>query len=128
MKHFATIAMTAAALSFATQASAQDSTFQSMNDEIGAMLTAPKTADVDRAEIRDFLDRADVSATAETYGIDLDRVRDRVGTLEADDAADLSNRIREAQDEPAQVGGDRLVISATALTLILLVVILVVVA
>ena len=107
---------------------AQDPTVPTVEGELRAMVAQPSAADQDRHAIRAFLDREDVNAAAERHGVDLERLQRGVETLSADDAANLAERTRAAEDDLDQVGGDTLVISSTTIIIALLIIILVVVA
>lgn len=89
--------------------------------ELRAMVAAPSPADRDRAVVRGFLERPEVAAAAARHGVDLDRARDRVGTLDAREARDLARRVEAAE---RQLVGGQVVITSSAIIIALLVVIL----
>lgn len=129
MRRTYTLCATAVAvLALASEARAQEPRSAAVEGELRAMVAQPSAADADRATVRDFLGRDDVRATAERSGLDLERLRRGVETLDAGAAADLADRTRAVEDDLDQVGGDTLVISSTAIIIALLVIILVVVA
>lgn len=92
------------------------------------LATAPDEATRDREVVRSFLARRDVRATAADHGIDVDRIVDRISTLDSADAAELADRVRTAEQELVQVGGDTFVITSTTVIIVLLVIILIIVA
>lgn len=81
--------------------------------------------EADRAELRVFLDRPDVRRIAAEAGIDVRTASTAVASLSAEEVADLSGRL--AQAEAALSGGDRVVISTTAIIIGLLVLIVILV-
>lgn len=116
----------AAALATGAELGAQEAPGSSAwEGELRAMVSEPIPADRNREEISDFLERDDVRAAADERGIDLDGLRTGVATLNADEAADLAKRVRDAE---AALPQDRVVISTTAIIIALLVIILVLVA
>lgn len=96
-------------------------------DELRSMVTEATSGDRDRQTILDFLSRTAVEDVAEEYGVDIERAREGVKTLDVGQAGQLAERIRQT-DQPAQVGGDTFVISSTAVIIGLLVIILIIVA
>jgi len=126
MRHATAVLAITAALVTATPAQAQEA--QAPNqDVLRALVTTPSAAERDRAVVQRFLDRDQVKRAAQGAGIDLDRVKDGVATLGADQAGDLAQRVRDF-DQQALVGGDTFVISSTFVIIALLVIILVIVA
>ena len=99
----------------AAQASAE------IESELRAMVEAPSPAERDRAVVRGFLERPDVEAAVASYGVDLKRARDRVGTLDASEANDLARRVEAVE---RQLAGGQVVITTSAIIIALLVVIL----
>jgi len=87
--------------------------------------TTPSGAD--RAALRELLGRPQAEAVASRYGLDLQRARDAVATLDGPELARLGSRARELNDELAG-GADTIVISSTTLIIALLVLIIVLVA
>lgn len=83
-------------------------------------------AGADRAELRAFLQRPEVRSIADDAGIDVQTAATAVASLSDGDVADLSGRL--AQAEAALAGGDRVVISTTAIIIGLLLLILILVA
>ncbi len=77
--------------------------------------------DAERAELHAFLDRPEVRRVAADVGIDVKTAATAVASLSAEEVADLSGRL--AQAEAALAGGDRIVISTTAIIIGLLVLI-----
>jgi hypothetical protein len=88
------------------------------------MIADTDSAQPDHEVVRDFLERADVGAAVAAHGLDLERMKGAVGTLEADALADLARQVRALDDED-QVGGNTIVISSTAVIIALLVLILI---
>ncbi len=95
---------------------------------LNALTAQPAAAERARSTVSSFLDRADVKKVAEDHGIDLQRLREGVATLDDDAAADLARRVETADQQLAHVGGDTFVISSTVVIIALLVIILVIVA
>lgn len=81
--------------------------------------------DADRAELRAFLDRPEVRRIAGDAGIDVKTAASAVASLSAEEVADLSGRL--AQAEAALAGGDQVVISTTLIIVGLLVLIIILV-
>jgi hypothetical protein len=113
----------AALLALSADAHAQQPTAADVTGELRLIASQPMASDTDRATVRAFLDRTDVAQAAESHGIGLDAVKDRTSTLSDAEAAELAARI-DAWDGTAQVGGDVIVISTTAIIIALLVLIL----
>jgi len=93
--------------------------------QLRAMVAEPGAAERDREVVRDFLDRADVADLVAERGLDLERLKAGVSTIDSDVAADLSRHLRSAGEAADLVGGNTIVISATTVIIILLVLILV---
>lgn len=81
--------------------------------------------DADRAELRAFLDQPEVRRIAADAGIDVTTAATAVASLSAEEVADLSGPL--AQAEAALAGGDRVVISTTAIIVGLLILIIILV-
>ena len=90
------------------------------------MAGSESPAEADRATVLRFLDRDDVRTVAADNGIDVERVERAVEASDAGTAADLAERVRDAEDQLA--GGDTFVISTTTIIIALLVIILIIVA
>ncbi|MFW6083874.1 MAG: PA2779 family protein [Gemmatimonadota bacterium] len=84
------------------------------------------SVEADRAELRAFLDRPEVRRVAAEAGVDVQTAVTAVASLSAEEVADLSGRV--AQAEAALDGGDRIVISTTAIIIGLLILIVILVA
>lgn len=117
-----------AALAIAVPVHAQDAGTTDVQAELRDMVTRPNTAEENRDAIRAFLARSDVEDAAASYGLDIERLEDGVGTMGAEAAANLATRVEQTEDQLDQVGGDTFVISTTAIIIGLLVVILIIVA
>ena len=94
-----------ATLAFAVPAGAQDWT----------------QADEDRATILRFLEREEVSATAEGMGADMQDVGRNVLRMNADEAARVASQVRETEQAMA---ADTISVTTTTLILILVILIL----
>lgn len=84
------------------------------------------TGQADRAQLKAFLDRPEVRRIAAEAGVEVQTAATAVASLSAEDVADLSGQL--AQAEAALAGGDQVVISTTAIIIGLLLVILILVA
>lgn len=116
-----------AALSFAPGVAAQSAGDRALEQELRTMTAGETQADVQRANLDAFLERDDVAAAAAERGVDLDRVREGVATLEDSEVASLTSRIAEAVGDDDLVGGDTFVVTSSTVIIILLVIILIVV-
>lgn len=81
----------------------------------------------DRAALRRLLARPEAKQLASRYGLDLERARDAVATLDGPELADLGARARRI-DAGLAGGSDTLVISSTTIIIALLVLIIILVA
>lgn len=117
-----------AALLVAAPVQAQDTGSADLEDELRSMVTDATPAEQNRAAVHSFLEREDVASAAEEYGIDLERLEDGVGTLGAEAAANLAERVEQTENQLDQVGGDTFVVSTTAVIIGLLIAILIIVA
>jgi hypothetical protein len=113
----------AALLALSADARAQQPTAADVTSELRLIASHATADDSDRATVRAFLDRPDVERIAESSGLDLVSTRDRVSTLSDAEAAELAARIDALAGAP-QVGGQVIVISASALLIALLIVLL----
>ena len=113
----------AALFSFAGDARAQQPTAADVTRELRLIASQPSAADAHRATVREFLDRSDVRRAAESSGLDLTGTGDRVSALSDAEAAELAARIDALPGTP-QVGGQVIVISASALIIALLILLL----
>jgi hypothetical protein len=89
---------------------------------------AERTAaqDADRASIREALARPEVKNVAASMGVDVDRLNNAVGTMNASELTEAAATARQVNDQ--LVGGaSTVVISTTTIIIALLVVILIVV-
>jgi hypothetical protein len=130
MKRISIIAATATVLGLTlpTGTDAQEMRPDNTVSELRELVVGPTKSDEDGELVRAFLDSDGVVDVAHDRGIDLERVKERIRTLEEDELADLADRVRqETQQDPNLVGGDTFVISSTAVIIALLVVILIVV-
>ncbi len=94
--------------------------------QLRSLVAQPTRQERDRATVRDFLRSPSVRKAATSHGIDINKLQARVGTLDSTDAADIAQRIRDANESPvAQAGGDTFVITSTTVIIILLVLILI---
>lgn len=84
-------------------------------------------AEANRQMIRALLDRPEVESVAATHGIDLERARDGVATLEGEELRTVTERAQQLQADLAG-GDDTIVISTTTLIIALLVLIIILVA
>jgi hypothetical protein len=105
---------------------AQDARDADVRDELRALVTDGGAAEADRRTVAEFLNRDAVERAAARGSIDLERLRDGVGTLGADEAQRLADRVRVVEDQLA--GGDTFVITSTTVIIALLVIILIIVA
>jgi hypothetical protein len=113
----------AALLGFGSDARAQQPTATDVTHELRLIASQPTVADADRERVRMFLDRPEVQRAAESIGLDLTRTTDHVSTLSEAEAAELAARIDALPGEP-QVGGQVIVISASAVIIALLILLL----
>jgi hypothetical protein len=88
------------------------------------MIADTASAQPDHEVVRDFLGRADVGAAVAAQGLDPERMKSAVGTLEGEAVADLARQVRGLDDDD-QVGGNTIVISSTAVIIALLILILI---
>jgi hypothetical protein len=85
------------------------------------------TLDADRDAIREALNRPEVRAVAERTGIDIDRARASIDTLDSSTLARAAESARQVND--ALVGGaSTITISTTTIIIVLLLIILIIVA
>lgn len=112
----------------ATAAAQETSHTPAPERALNALAAQPGVAQRDRSTVTSFLDRSDVKKVAAEHGIDLERLREGVATLDDGAAADLARRVETADQQLAHVGGDTFVISSTVVIIALLVIILVIVA
>ncbi len=98
------------------------------SSQIDRTLTTRVTAaSADRAALLRLLDRPETRSVAGRYGVDLERARDAVGTLDGPELARLGSRARDLNAALAG-GSDTIVISTTTLIIALLVLIIILVA
>lgn len=121
----------AAILSLGTEAQAQQTTTeqthdQEVRDELRSLVTGAEDARTDRAVVSDFLEREDVERAADDGGIDLERLKDGVGTLGNGDASRLAERVRDVENQLA--GGNTIVLTSSTVIIILLVILVIAVA
>ncbi|MGK7312091.1 MAG: DUF6627 family protein [Candidatus Longimicrobiales bacterium M2_2A_002] len=112
----------AATFAFAPTLTAQEAPEADARNELRTLVTEADGAD-DRAALLEVLDREDVRAVAEERGVDMDRVKDGVRTMEIGDVSRIADRFLDSDGQLA--GGDTLVISATTVIIILLLLILI---
>lgn len=79
----------------------------------------------DRDALRRFLNREDVQGVAAEAGLDLERAKDGIATLDDDEVGRLAERVEETETALAD---NTIVISSTAIIIALLVLILILVA
>ena len=84
------------------------------------------TEQADREQLEAFLDRPEVRRIAAEAGLDVQTAASAVASLSAEEVADLSGQL--AQAEAALAGGEAVVISTTAIIIGLLLIILILVA
>jgi hypothetical protein len=113
----------AALLGLAGDARAQQPTAADITSELRLIASQPTAADADRATVRTFFERSSVQRAAESIGIDLTSTTDRVSTLSEAEVRELAARIAALPGEP-QVGGQVIVISASAVIIALLILLL----
>lgn len=94
---------------------------------VGSILSEVSVRQAERT-VHGFLRRGDVAVVGDEYGVDVQRLRVGLGTLEAGALTELAERVRVAEGDLARVSADSLVVSATAIILALLVLIFVLVA
>ena len=70
-----------------------------------ATIAASPDAETNRARVRAFLDRQDVQAQLEAYGINVDEARARVDSLTDDEVAQIADKLDQL---PAGAGGEGL--------------------
>jgi hypothetical protein len=92
--------------------------------QLRAMVIEPVAAERDRAVVRDFLHRADVADLVAERGLDMERLKAGVSTLDADVASDLARHVQSMGEAAELVGGNTIVISTTTVIIILLLIIL----
>jgi hypothetical protein len=92
-----------------------------------AVRTASTPAAAERAALRRVLARPETEALAARYGLDLERARDAVATLDGPELARLGARA-DRLDAALAGGSDTIVISTTTLIIALLVLIVILVA
>jgi hypothetical protein len=126
MRRFAAVLAFATLVTLGTEARAQEAGDHPVEQELRGMVIDGDAATADRADIADFLEREDVQEAAAERGIDLERVKDGVRTLDAGEAASLAQRVQDVEERLA--GGDTFVITSTTIIIILLVLILISVA
>ncbi len=112
----------AALLAFGGDARAQQTTAHDITRELRLIASQP-TADADRATVQMFLDRPDVQRAVQSSGLDLTSTTDRVSALSDAEVAELAARIDALPGAP-QVGGQVIVISASAVIIALLILLL----
>lgn len=115
-----------AMFAMSTEAQAQQTHDQEVRDELRSLVTGAEDARADRAALVDFLERKDVEHAAGEGGIDLERLKDGVGTLDNGDASRLAERVRDVEDQLA--GGNTVVLTSSTVIIILLVLLIVAVA
>jgi hypothetical protein len=95
---------------------------------LDALVAAQVAADeANRQAVRDVLDRREVQDVAAGAGLDLERARQAVATLDGAELQEIADHARRV-DASLAGGASTLVISTTTIIIILLVVILLVVA
>lgn len=128
MRRFRLIAAGAilVSLGMAPSAEAQEAKHVVTEDQLNRMIES-RAADTenDREAVRRFLDREDVRDAAGTVGVDVEKMKDGVSTLDDAEAAGLADRVEETEAALAQ---NTVVISTTAIIIGLLVLILILVA
>jgi len=124
MRRIAIVPILAVLFATGGELRAQDGTELSMDGELRSMVASPAPVDEDRQVLLTFLDSASVADTAASYGVDMERIKAGVATLDAATAETLAGHVRDA-DEQEQVGGDTIVISSTAIIIALLALILI---
>lgn len=112
----------AATFAFAPALTAQEAPDADVRNELRTMATEANGAD-DRDALLEVLDREDVRAVAEERGVDMDRVKDGVRTMDIGDVSRIADRFLDSDGQ--LTGGDTLVISATTVIIILLLLILI---
>lgn len=126
MKRFTVLLALVALFSLGGEVRAQEAGSQDVRQELRTLVAEESPADADRAEIADFLQREDVEQAAAERGIDLERVRAGVRTLDAGEAGTLAEKVRDV--DAALAGGDTLVITTTTIIIILLILLIIAVA
>ena len=86
----------------------QDALARDENPEnvLRQLASEPVQVEQDRQVVLDFLERAEVRETGQSHGLDVDRMKDGVRTLDPDATRNLAQRVRTLQSESALVGGD----------------------
>lgn len=126
MKRVSIALAVAATFTLGSEAQAQQTPTSAVDQELQALVLEQTGDAAARGAVRAFLDREDVQAAAAEAGIEVDRLKQGVETLTADQASRLAERVQDVEQQLA--GGDTLVISATAVIIALLVIILILVA
>ena len=113
----------AATFAFAPALTAQEAPEADARAELRSMVTEEASAADDRDALLDVLDREDVQEVAAERGVDMDRVKDGLRTMEPGDISRIADRFLDSEGQLA--GGDTLVISATTVIIVLLLLILI---
>jgi len=114
-------------VALAVPAAAQQAHVVAPREVTRAVDGATTGAQADRAALRELLGRPQTEAVASEYGLDLQRARDAVATLDGGELARLGSRARDLNTALAG-GSDTIVISTTTLIIALLVLIIILVA
>ncbi len=112
-------------LASATGAWAQESRVVQPEELRAAVTERANEVEAEREQLRAILERADVQEVADRQGIDLERIRNGVGTLSASQLQQVMPLVRTIAGD--HVGGQVLNISAATLIVVLLLVILLVI-
>ena len=121
MRYTLLLALTAT-FALAPTLAAQEAPETDARNELRTMATEASETD-DRAALLEVLDREDVRAIAEERGVDMDRVKDGVRTMDVGDVNRIADRVLDSDGQLA--GGDTIVISATTVIIVLLLLILI---
>lgn len=121
-----TAVMAAAMLAAPAAVQSQETGTRDVRAELRAMVTDAPAASDSRARIEAFLQGDDVAAVAERNAMDVERLADAVATLDDRTAANLAERVNDADKQLA--GGDTITITTTTLIIALLVLIIILVA
>lgn len=116
-----------ALLAVAGPAAAQQAHVVSTRQIDRTVRRASTPAAADRAALRRLLARPETKRLADRYGLDLQRARDAVATLDGPELAELGQRARRI-DAGLAGGASTIVISSTTIIIALLVLVIILVA
>jgi hypothetical protein len=115
-----------ALLAVSGPAAAQQAHVVSSSEVDQAVRTASTPAAAERAALRRLLARPQTQAVADRYGLDLERARDAVATLDGPELAQLGARAQRL-DAALAGGADTVIIPVTTIIIALLVLVIILV-